>query len=162
MDSPVALLVDIGGNVIDSVVDDKRRLAVSGKVILAPAPVPPGGTPITIAADNPLSLNSTHETLYTITTGKSFKLQQIVFGAEGDPTERGSKLEVIFRNASGDHVIERLYVTGFSQYVNYADVGKSRDGNVLSGNGTNKIVVRRMRLSGSSQEIDVVVRGFEA
>jgi len=137
-----------------------HRLAITGNVAVVVQPPPTGGSLVTIPADNPLTVSGTHDTEYTITSGKSFYIQQLICGAEGDPTEKGSKIEVLFNNGT-EHPISRVYITGFSEYFQFPDVNEARDGTSLTGNGTNKIVVRRIRLSGTSQEIDAVVRGYE-
>jgi hypothetical protein len=86
-------------------------------------------------------------------------LQQIVAGAALD--SKGSKVEVLFDNGTL-HTIERVYVTGFTNFGSYPDTNTARDGVVLVGNGTNRIIIRRERLSGgSAQEVDAVVRGYE-
>lgn len=143
--------------------DGLRRIAVSGKVYSLPPAPPADTTPVTIPADTPLAINQDTHHDYVIPNGKTFYLQQIVVGAEGDPTEKGSKVEVSYFDGTSYHVIERLYFTGFTQYGSYPDIGMARDGTALVGNGsTKKIRVSRIRLSGSTEEVDCVVRGYLA
>jgi hypothetical protein len=139
--------------------DSFQRLAIQGKVQVTPPVAPPTATPVTIDASIPLDVGS-HDTTYTITSGKTFVIQQIVAGAEGDPTEKGSKIEVYFDDGT-ERLIERIYITGFTQYGVYPDTQTSRDGTILAGNGSNELVVRRQKLGGSNKEIDVVIRGYE-
>lgn len=142
--------------------DNVWRLAVVGKVQQVIPPPPPGIERVTVAADNPLSITGIHDTEYIITTGKTFYLQHIAVGAEGDPTEKGSKIEVYFKENSTEHIVERVYVTGFTQYGIYPDTSTARDSTTMLGDGTSKLIIRRSRMGASSaQEIDVVLRGYE-
>lgn len=147
---------------LEDPVDGVWRMAVVGKVQQVVPPPPPGVDRTLIAADDPLSITGTHDTEYIITTGKTFYLQHIAVGAEGDPTEKGSKIEIYYKEDSTEHIVERVYVTGFTQYGIYPDTDISRDGTSLTGDGTAKIIIRRSRMGASSaQEIDVVLRGYE-
>jgi hypothetical protein len=142
-------------------IDGIRRLQIEGKVVTAPAPPPPGGTAVTIAGDSPLSVSTIEVTNYIIPNGVTFYVQQIVAGAEGDPTEKGSKIEVYFYDGTTEHIVDRIYITGFTQYGSYPNTGSSRDGTMMTGNGTTKTIrVKRIRIGGSAQEIDAVVRGY--
>jgi hypothetical protein len=142
-------------------IDGIRRLQIEGKVVSSAPPPPPGGTAVTIAADSPLAITSTQTASYTIPNGKTFYVQQVVCGAEGDPTEKGSKIEVLYYDGTTEHIVDRLYITGFTQYGSYPNTGTSRDGTAMTGDGSTKLIrVKRYRLSGSSQEVDAVVRGY--
>ncbi len=143
--------------------DSKYRLEVSGKVQSTPPVAPPAATAITVAAATPLSVSGSHSTDYTITNAKTFIMQQLVCGAEGDPSEKGSKVEVHYVDSgSVEHLVERIYITGFTQYGIYPDTSKARDNTSFTGNGsTTKIRIKRIRMGGSGQEIDVVIRGYE-
>ena len=135
-------------------------LSVVGSVSVVPPMSPPGTTVVTIAADMPLDISGVVDTEYVIPDETTFHLQQITAGAEGDPTEKGSKIDVLYYDGAIEHIIDRLYVSGFTTTVSYPSIGEARDGTDLLGNGsTKKIVVRRIRLSGTSQEVDAVVRG---
>jgi len=141
--------------------DNIHRIAVTGKVQTVTPPPPVGVSQITVAADDPLEMTGIHDTEYTLTSGLVFHLQQMVVGAEGDPTEKGSKVEVYFDDGE-EHIVERIYVTGFTQYGIYPDTNITRSGLPLEGNGTSKLIIRRSRMGASSaQEIDAVLRGFE-
>lgn len=131
-------------------------------------PTPPAGTTeFVLAGDDPLTVGPSpnfYETVSSvIANGVTLKLQFIAAGAEGDPSERGSKLEIYWREGTGptDHLIERLYITGATVFEELPDVSKTRDDTSMVGNGTNTyLVIRRERLSNSGQEIDSVVRGY--
>ena len=164
-DSPAAVLVDGDGNLVNVTEDDGvLRLAILGKVVIAPSPIPDTATAVTIAADTPLVVGaqpSIHSTEYIIPDGEAFTLQQLTAGAEGDPTEKGSKVEVYYFDGTVDHLIERVYVSGFSLSTSYPDVELARDGTPMVGDGsTKKIRIDRIRMSGTAQELDSVVRGF--
>jgi len=142
--------------------DSKRRVEVIGKVSISVPSPPPATTSVQINADTPLSISGTSTAIYIIPSGVTFHLQQIVAGCQGDPTESGSKIEIFYRDSSSvGHLIERVYIQGFSAFGIYPDTVKSRDGTTMVGNGTTtQIRVNRVRLSGSSQEVDAVVRGY--
>jgi hypothetical protein len=135
-------------------------------VVNYPIQAPNGTTEVNIYGDDPLILSqqtSPDDEAYVITNGKTFCVQEITIGCEGDPSADGSKVEVIFDNNGTERVIDRLYVMGISRTKVYPDLSKSRDGTTLAGNagGTNKIILRRVRLSNASQEVDAVLRGYE-
>jgi len=163
-DSPAAVLYTAAGNPVSVLLDDEDgnyRLAIAGKIQLAAPQPPPSATKVTIAADTPIEIAADHDTEYIITDGKTFTIQMIAAGAEGDPTEKGSGAEIHYYDGSTYHLIDRLYLTG-ETISTYPDTSQARDGTVLTGNGTTKkIVVRRKRYSGVGQEVDVVVRGYE-
>lgn len=138
------------------------RLATSGKVSVHLPPPPEGTTPVTVAADTPLDVNGTEVTSYTISDGKIFNVQQVVAGAEGDPTEKGSKIEIYYYNGTIELLFDRIYISGFTASVPYPDVSESRSGVEMVGDGSTKeIRIKRIRLSGSTQEVDTVIRGYE-
>jgi len=143
---------------------DKYRLLTAGKTVVTPPAPPTGATKVSIDASDPLEVgpNPTfRETEYTIPDGMTFYLQFIAAGAEGDPTESGSKVEVYYDVNGTRHLVERSHLTGFTVAVAYDDLDEARDGTVMVGSGTlNKIVVRRQRMSTSANEIDAVVRGY--
>lgn len=146
----------------DETIPGLYRLAITGKVSVQVAPPPEGGVPVTYFADNPLSISqaqSPHDTDITLPTGKILVIQQIIAGCQGDPSADGSKTEVVFDDGA-EHLIDRIFITGQTQFGNYPDTTEARDGTALTGNGTNKLVLRRSRLSNSGQEIDLVVRGY--
>lgn len=146
----------------DEAIPDLWRLAITGKVSVQIAPPPVGGLARSYYADDPLeigSLLSPHDTSYVIEDGKTFHIQQVIAGCQGDPSEDGSKVEIIFNDGT-EHVVDRIYVHGETQFGDYPDTHTARDGTQLLGNGTNTIILRRTRLSNSTQEIDAVVRGY--
>lgn len=161
---------DRGGTVraMNLVQDDLEstlyRLAVTGKVSITVPPPPPGGTKVTITADNPLIVSqaiSPHLTEWTIPDGKTLYIQQIIAGCQGDPSADGSKVEVYYYNGTTQHLIDRIYILGQTQFGNYPDTNMARDGTTFVGVGTaRKIRIYRYRMSNSSQEIDSVIRGY--
>jgi hypothetical protein len=146
--------------VVDGV-DGKHRLSVEGKVSISVPPTPPAATAVTISADNPLDVSSTHTTNFLIPSGVTFNMTQITFGAEGDPNEKGSKATVSYVDSgSVVHIVERLYFTGFTAQI-FPDTDKARDGTLMLGNGTTTYIrILRERLGGAALEIDCVVRGY--
>jgi len=140
------------------------RLAISGKVSVTIPPPPPGGAKIAISADNPLSISqatSPYLTEWTIPTGKTLFIQQIIAGCQGDPSADGSKVEVYYYDGATEHLVDRIYILGQTQFGNYPDTSTARDGTVMTGSGTTrKLRIYRSRLSNSTQEIDAVVRGY--
>jgi hypothetical protein len=148
--------------ITEDLVDGKKRLDVSGKVSIVEALPPPGATPVQIAADTPLIITtgiSPHDTEYTITSGTTFTLLTVIGGSEGDSTENGSRIDIIYDNGT-EHLVAREYVSGFSAQIS-PDTFVTRDGVTMVGTGTEKIIVRRIRLSGGSLEIDALAKGFE-
>jgi hypothetical protein len=145
---------------VDSL-DGRRRLQVEGKLTLTPPEPPPSTTKVTITFSGALGIASDQTDNYIITNGKRFVVQQIVAGCEGDTSERGSVVEVFYFDGTTEHLIERVYLNGFSTEV-FPNTEKARDGANSDGNGTTKTIrVKRRRLSGSLQEVDFVVRGYE-
>lgn len=151
------LVVDSSGNEV-SVINDAGvyRFSVTGKVQITGSSPPPATNPVQINASAPLTVGS-HDTTFTIPNGETFFLQEIVCGNE-DPT-KGAVILVIFNNGT-EHVIARVYTNGQTIQVGYSDVEAARDGTALVGNGTNTIIVRRVKYSGSDIAIDAVVSGY--
>lgn len=135
-----------------------NRLEIQGKVQSIGAIPPPATTPVVISADTPLTVG-TDDTTYVIPDGEIFHLQQITCGNE-DPT-KGAVVVVLFDDGS-EHVIEQVYTAGFTVQAGFADIVEARDGTSLVGNpgGTNVIVVRRQKYSGSDIAIDAEVIGY--
>lgn len=132
-----------------------------------PATAPPGTTPFVLDASSPLSVGPVpafHETLGpVIADGDDLHIQFVAAGAEGDPSEKGSKVEIYWREGVGptDHLVERIYVRGSTVSLSIPDSNLARDGTTMVGNGSNtRLIVRRVRLATSEQEIDAVVRGY--
>jgi len=148
-------------NIIQDDVSDYQSLYVTGKVSLV-SPMPPvGKTQITIDNSSPLSIASTSNVKYTIASGSTFVLQQIIAGSEGDTSERGSVVEVYYSGSDlSSHIVSRVYVSGFTTFIQ-PNTSQARDGTSLGGDGTAYLVLRRRRLSGAAQEVDCVVRGYE-
>jgi hypothetical protein len=164
-ESRAAILYDNTGQypVGVSVNGTEYRLLVDAKAILTPPKPPDGATNVTVDASSPLVIGPNpdfHDTDHVIATGDTLYLQYIAAGAQGDPSEAGSKIEVIFNDGT-DHIVERIYFTSQTVYVLLDDVCEARDGTVMVGNGTNYLRVHRERMSNSGQEIDAVVRGYE-
>jgi hypothetical protein len=150
-------------DVVTDAIDGFNRLQVSGKVSIVAPPTPPGGTDFQMTADNPLEIQqsiSPHLTQTVIPTGTTLFITQVVAGCQGDPSADGSKVEVMYWNGTTEHLVERLYVTGFTEFGDYPNVNAARDGTTLTGDGTAELRIYRYRLSNAAQEIDCVVRGF--
>jgi hypothetical protein len=131
-------------------------------VFTAPINGPSGSTNVQIVSDTPLAINTTSQTVYVIAAGKTFTLTQIEAGAEGDPTENGSRVDVLYRDAAAvEHLISRVYVLGFGQFLIFPNAAVARDGTPLVGATTEAIILRRTRLSGGFLEVDAVARGYE-
>jgi len=161
MDGPARVIVNEDGT---SVADVNSNNAL--KVSPSP-PVPPTGTTeFALAQDEAeLSVSTTpKETLSSIiANGVTLKVQMLCAGAAGDPSERGSKVEFYWREGSPatDHLIDRIYIVGQTLCFNLPDSSITRDGTSMVGNGTNtRFVIKRERISNSSQEIDAVARGY--
>ena len=132
-------------------------------------PQPPAGSDEFVLAINEGELEISAPPAYhedessVIGSGDKLYLQLFTAGAAGDPSERGSRVDILWREGAGptDHVIERMFVSGQSVTITLPDVHKTRDDTEMTGNGTNtKLVIRRYRLSNSSQQVDSVVRGY--
>jgi hypothetical protein len=132
-------------------------------------PSPPSGTTEFILAQDDANLEVGPSPVYhetesaVVGNGVVFNLQLVVAGAAGDPSERGSKVELFWREGAGptDHLITRVYLVGASLALTFPSVSQARDGTAMIGNGTNtKVVLVRTRLSTAAQEIDAEVRGF--
>jgi hypothetical protein len=142
--------------------DGSNRLQIEGKVsIVAPA-APPNTTPVSIDNSTPLPITGTTDVYYAITNNKTFTVMQLIGGAEGDPTEKGTVVEIFYDDIGTLRIIDRLYLSGQTVSV-YPNTSQARDGTALTGNagGTKRILLRRRRLSNSAQEVDAVVRGYE-
>ena len=142
-------------------IDGTRRLQIEGKVSFSPPAAPPAATAVSITFSGALAISTNQTDNYTITNAKRFVLQQVVAGSEGDSTERGSVVEVFYFDGTTERIVERVYLNGFTTEV-FPSTETSRDGTNCDGNGSTKTIrIRRRRLSGASQEVDFVVRGYE-
>ena len=154
------------GTLVASLINDTVaslvRLAVEGKVSVVSPTAPTAATSVSLASDSPLAITTTAQATYVIPDGETFYLQALAAGAEGDPTEKGSRVEVFYDQNGTEKIVSRLYVAGFTVFQSYNDVSASRDGTSMVGNagGTNRIILRRTRLSGSAQEVDAELRGY--
>jgi hypothetical protein len=136
-----------------------------GSIVHTYPPVaPPGATAVNIYADTPLELsnaNSPNDTDYIIPNGKTFYMQRAIIGAGKDPSEKGTMVEVIYKASSVEHVIARYFVDQKTFEIQVVDLGKSRDGTDMVGDGSSKkIIVRRTRLSSATQPVDVHIQGY--
>jgi hypothetical protein len=162
-DGPAAVIVNEDGTNIADVETDG-----SIKVATRPPQPPTGTTEFVLAQDEAeLEVGPTPSYLETvsdpITNTHNLYLQIITAGAAGDPSEKGSKVEIYWREGAGptDHLITRLYLGGASVQVVLPNTNKARDDTQMTGDGsTTKLVIRRERLSTSAQEIDCEVRGY--
>jgi len=125
---------------------------------------PNGTTSVNIYADDPLIINnnnSPHNTDYVIPNGKVLRIQAIFISSSRDSSGKGSRVEVIYDNGT-EYVIARVHVNSGNPYSRFfADISKSRNGTDLHGDGSDKIVVRRTKLtSGSDHEVDVEIQAY--
>jgi len=132
------------------------RVEISGKVQTVGAIPPPATDPVRINADTPLS-TGTHDTTFTIPSGDTFYLQSITAGNE-DPT-KGAVFEVIYDDGT-EHLVERVYTNGQTITIGFPDLDSARDGTIMVGTGTDTIIVRREKYSGSNIAMDAEVRGY--
>lgn len=138
------------------------------KVSSQPPKPPPGTTVFTLAVpdvDLEISAPPTYHEHESAIIGNALNLILQVFssGAMGDPSERGSRVDILWREGAGptDHVVARMYIGGQSLSFILPDVNTARDGAQLLGDGaTTKLVIRRYRLSNADSEVDVEVRGY--
>lgn len=158
-------LKDQSGNtrLAEAVYDDTEglyRLAATAQVQITPPTPPPATTAVTIDGGSPLDITGTVDATYVITNGTTFTVQNVIAGSEGDSTEKGSVIEVLFDDGT-EHLIVRQYVNGFTTQIN-PNRNTAIDGTSLAGNGTNEIILRRRRLSGGAQEVDALLQGYES
>jgi hypothetical protein len=137
------------------------------RVASQPPSAPPGTTEFVLAGDTPLEVgpNPTFQESESaaIENGVNLFLQSLAAGASGDPSEKGSKVEIYWREGGGptDHLISRVYLSGQTVYIILPNVNQARDTTAMTGDGTTtKLVIRRERMSTSAQEIDAEVRGY--
>jgi hypothetical protein len=137
--------------------------------VAARPPVAPAGTTefILSVPDGSLSIGAPpvyHDAeSAVIANGANLYLQSFTAGAAGDPTEKGSRVDLLWKEGAGPtyHTIDRMYVAGQSVTLVLPDTHEARDGTVLTGNGSNtRLVLRRYRLSNASQEVDGIIRGY--
>jgi len=141
--------------------DGKHRVEIVGKVSTSPPEAPAATTPVTIDGSSPLSLSGTDTEDWIIPNGETFTMSQLTAGSEGDPTEKGSKVEVLYVDAASvEHLISRVYLTGFTTEI-YPNTSQARDGTVMTGNGTTTLIrIYREHFGGGTRELDAVVRGY--
>lgn len=150
------------GEYLNLTTNEFGQLQIVGTVSLAAPPPPLASTPVAIENATPLSTTGTTTVDYTITNGTTFTLSSVSLGVEGDPTEKGTKLEVFYVDSGGTpHIIERIYAAGFT-VEKFPNTNRARNGTLMVGNGVNTLIrVIRTRLSGGSLEVDGLVRGYE-
>jgi hypothetical protein len=153
------IIHDKDGNAVSTMDDEGiRRLEISGKVNVIGSVPPPTTTGFVINGDTPLTV-TTHDTTKVIPTGEVFHLQEITSGNE-DPT-KGAVTEVIYDDGT-EHLIERVYTNGETISIGYPNLNVARDGTSCAGTGTETIIVRRTKYSGSAIAIDAEIRGYTA
>jgi hypothetical protein len=113
---------------------------------------------VLIHADTPLTVGS-HDSVYVIPDGEVFHIQEIHQGNE-DPT-KGASVEIIYYNGT-EHLLERVYSAGSTVTIGYPEINAARDGTSMVGNagGTNTIITRRLKYSGSNIAIETEVVGY--
>ena len=152
--------------------DYAHNLVTDGEGVLKvsnqPPQPPPGTTPFSLAvAEVDLEISAPpayhDQESAVIGSGLVLYLQTFASGAAGDPNERGSRVDILWREGVGptDHVVTRMYIGGQSLSFTLPDVKAARDGTSLTGDGsTTKVVIRRYRLSNAASEVDAEVRGY--
>lgn len=159
---------DAAGNPIVNqldAIDGIYRVPFVGKVSLAPPVVPPAAVRKTIfTADADLVLNgagSPDDQTLVITNGKTFTVSTVEGGAQGDPTESGSRIDVIYYDGTTEHLVSRLYVVADTTPQS-PQTDTALDGTVMTGDGSTKtIIMRRIRLSNGGQQLFGLVVGHE-
>jgi hypothetical protein len=147
--------------------DGKNRVAVDGKVSIAPPAPPATGTRVIIYADSPETVpgNQERDNDHVITDSKRFFIQQVIVGAEGDPNAAGSVVRLIYSPDGGttEKLIQKFYVRGHSYPISFPNISTTRDGTQLDGVAVSQgiIRIRRERLGGGGQEIDATIIGYE-
>ena len=148
--------------------DSKWRVAIEGKVSVSP-PEPPltSGGRILVYADNPVIVpgNQARDTVFVIDDTKRLFIQQVIVGAEGDPTESGSTIRLYYSPDGGttELLIQKFYVGGQSYTITFPNLDETRDGTPIDGvaTGQGQLIVRRERQGGGNQEIDATVICYE-
>ena len=148
--------------------DSKWRVAIEGKVSVSP-PEPPAtsGGRILIYADNPAIVpgNQTRDTVFVIDDTKRLFIQQVIVGAEGDPTESGSTVRLFYSPDGGttELFIQKFFVAGNSYTISFPNLDETRNGTKIDGVATaqGQLIVRRERQGGGNQEIDATVICYE-
>lgn len=158
MSGPASVLVrGSDGEEVDVTTDQgQNSLRVTGKVAVTGSVPPPATNAFVVVADNPLTVGS-DDTEVIIPAGEDLHLQAVTFGNE-DPT-KGARIEVIYDDGA-EHLVFRGFCNGRTISFAFADVTAARDGTTMVGNGTNKIIVRREKYSGTDIAIDAVLRGY--
>jgi len=147
--------------------DSKWRVAIEGKVSIEPPTPPVTATQIVTYADVPAIVpgNQDRDTVIIITDTKRFFIQQIILGAEGDPTESGSQVALIYSEDGGttEHLVQKFFVQGQSYTITFPNVDAARDGTFIDGVavGQGQLIIRRSRQGGGNQEVDATLIGYE-
>jgi len=163
MGGPAAVIVSADGLRIAEV-ESSGAL----KVTASPPQPPPNTAEFVLSqVEAQLVVSTTSDSLSApIPNGHTLNLQLFAAGSAGDPSEKGSKVEVFWQDgAPGSevlHVVERVYVMGQTLSIILPDVSKARDGTLMVGdsNGYGKLLVRRTRMNPSPLEVDFVVHGY--
>ena len=116
---------------------------------------PPFADPIIRTGISNVGISSPGDDLYTITNGKTLKVQQLSGGAQ-DGTD-GSKIS-LFEDPNGDlsvlHLFAVLYVNQSSWQIDLQ--------NEFVGNGVRRVLMRRYAFSASTREIFGRWIGYES
>ena len=147
-----SMLVEIGdeSSGFSAEVDSSGRLKVIAST--APPVTPPAATEVTQTAYS--SMSGTQDTLYTITNGTTLTITQLQGGAEADSD--GTVIE-LYEDPNVDlsvlNVITVIFASGVSNSIPLADD--------FTGDGTRRILLRRRRLTGGSNEVFGRWTGYE-
>jgi hypothetical protein len=139
------------------------------KVTSLPPVAPPATTAFALYApregtSDPLSVNSVENSDSAIIGHNiGFYLQRLIPGAEGDPTDKGSKVEIhwVTGVAGTENLIARVYVQARSITYPYPDVHTTRNGTDMVGDGAyTKVRIKRYEMGSGNPEIDVELHGY--
>lgn len=151
---------------VDSL-DQKRRMAIEGKVSIVPFTPPPTAVQKLFFADTPEVVNGNQQVDddFVITDGRRLYIQQVIVGSEGDPAFAGSVVRLFYSPDGGTTWldIQKFYVRGDTYAISFPNIDEARDGTKINGVATNQGIfrIRRQRLGGGNQGIDATVVAYE-
>lgn len=141
----VASLTNQPVHIVDETGSYAARIGSDGRMFTSSAvTAPTGTTAVSVSAIG--DVNTTADTYYTITSGKTLTIQRLEGGAEEGG--RGCKVE-IFEDPNGDASVLTLISIFYCQYNSFCiDLLRS-----FVGNGTRRILLRRTAFGTGLREI---------
>lgn len=124
------------------------------QVYFATPSAPPSGTAKSMIGDGNVPANSTSESIYTITSGKTLKIQRLSGG--GENSVAGGRVELAYRPtglAASDVLVEVGYISG-------GNFQFQLDENFI-GDGTRQLVLKRINGGGGTMRITGKWVGYE-